>query len=64
MLVAKVLLATLKNIAWSFFGEKILAKVVWWFLEKAVEHTDNGIDDITVKMAKDKYYGVNQDEVK
>ena len=56
-IVLKTLLSTLKGIAWSFLGEKIMAKVVWWFLEKATSKTTNKIDEKVVAMAKAKYYG-------
>jgi hypothetical protein len=55
--VLMTLISVLKNIAWSFFGEKIMAKVVWWFLEKAAKRTEKtDFDDKLVAQAKAAYY--------
>lgn len=53
-----ILLSTLKGILWSFVGEKVIAKFVWWFLEKAAKYTTNGIDDELVQLAKRQYYNI------
>ncbi len=58
--VLKVLLMVLKRVLWSFFGEKILAKGVWWFLEYASKKTTNSIDDDMVATAKAAYYRENK----
>lgn len=53
-----ILLNTLKGILWSFVGEKVIAKFVWWFLERAVKYTTNGIDNEMVRLAKRQYYNI------
>lgn len=54
----KIIFTVLKKILWSFFGEKIIAKLVWMFLEYAARQSTNSMDDQAVKMAKSAYYGV------
>ena len=43
--LAPVIAGTVKTMALSFFGEKLLIKVVFLLLEKLVKSTENDLDD-------------------
>jgi len=43
--LAPVIAGTVKTMAMSFFGEKLLIKVVLLLLERLVRSTDNDLDD-------------------
>ena len=44
-MLAPVIAGTVKTLAMSFFGEKLLIKVVLLLLERLVDSTDNDLDN-------------------
>ena len=52
-----VILKTLKNILLALVGEKIVAKVVFSFLEWLAEQSKTPIDNEIVQEWKNVYYG-------
>ena len=50
--LAPVIAGTAKPLALSFFGEKLLIRVVLLLLEKLVSSTENQLDDEILKVYK------------
>lgn len=50
--LAPVIAGTAKTLALSFFGEKLLIRVVLLLLEKLVSSTENQLDDEILKVYK------------
>ncbi|WP_158012899.1 hypothetical protein [Salinivibrio kushneri] len=44
-----------KNVAWSFFGERLLTKAAFGILGVVAKQTDNKLDDKLVAEAKKRY---------
>ncbi|WP_172971731.1 hypothetical protein [Salinivibrio sp. VYel6] len=45
----------MKNLVWSFFGERLLTKAAFGILGIVAKQTDNKLDDELVAEAKKRY---------
>ena len=56
-MLAPVIAGTVKTLAMSLFGEKLLIKVVLLLLERLVRSTDNDLDDQILEAYKKQLAG-------